>query len=108
MALTPPTVEEIGDYLGDDHSWGPDDVQSAYAAELGAQADVCRLPADGAYPKVLRDALGRRVAHNLAVRELPLGVQATISDMAVATRSVGGLDPEVRRLEGPRRKVLLG
>jgi hypothetical protein len=108
VALVVPTFAEIKAYLGDAHSWSDAAIQEAYDAELEAQADVCRLPADGAYPKVLRDALGRRVAHNLAVRELPLGVQATISDMAVATRSVGGLDPEVRRLEGPRRKVLLG
>lgn len=108
MALTPPTVEEIADYLGTSHTWGPTAVAEAYAAELGAQADTCRLPADGAYPPALVEALGRRVAHNLAVRELPLGVQATVSDMAVATRSVGGLDPEVRRLEGPHRKMLIG
>lgn len=108
MALIVPTLAEIKTYLGTAHSWDDGAIQEAYEAELEAQADVCRLPADGAYPKVLRDALGRRVAHNLAVRDLPLGVQATVSDMAVATRSVGGLDPEVRRLEGPRRKVVFG
>lgn len=108
MALIVPTLAEIKVYLGDSHTWDDAAITQAYEAELEAQADVCRLPADGDYPKVLRDALGRRVAHNLAVRDLPLGVQATISDMAVATRSVGGLDPEVRRLEGPRRKVVFG
>ena len=108
MALVVPTVTEITTYLGTSHSWETTAIQEAYDAELQAQADTCRLPADGAYPTPLRDALGRRVAHNLAVRELPLGVQATVSDMAVATRTVGGLDPEVRRLEGPYRKVLFG
>lgn len=108
MALTPPSLVEITEYLGDSHSWGSEAIAQAYAAELGAQADVCRLPADGSYPPALVDALGRRVAHNLAVRDLPLGVQATVSDMAVATRSVGGLDPEVRRLEAPHRKMLIG
>lgn len=108
MALVVPTLPEITTYLGTSHSWDATAISEAYDAELAAQADVCRLPADGAYPKPLRDALGRRVAHNLAVRELPLGVQATVSDMAVATRTVGGLDPEVRRLEGPYRKVLFG
>lgn len=108
MALTPPTPLEIDAYLGDDHSWGPDDVQSAYEAELNAQADVCRLPVDGSYPPALVEALGRRVAHNLAVRALPLGVQATVSDMSVATSRVGGADAEVRRLEGPYRKMLIG
>jgi hypothetical protein len=108
VALVVPTLPEIKTYLGTAHSWEDTAIEEAYDTELEAQADVCRLPDDGPYPKVLRDALGRRVAHNLAVRELPLGVQATISDMAVATRSVGGLDPEVQRLEGPRRKVILG
>ena len=108
MALIVPTLAEVTTYLGTSHSWADAAIAEAYDAELQAQADTCRLPADGAYPKPLRDALGRRVAHNLAVRELPLGVQATVSDMAVATRSVGGLDPEVRRLEGPYRKVLFG
>ena len=108
MALTPPTLAEVTAYLGTSHSWDDAAIAEAYEAELGAQADTCRLPADGPYPPALVDALGRRVAHNLAVRELPLGVQATVSDMAVATRTVGGLDPEVRRLEGPYRKVLFG
>lgn len=108
MALTPPTLPEITTYLGTSHSWGASAIAEAYEAEIEAQANVCRLPADGAYPKPLRDALGRRVAHNLAVRDLPLGVQATVSDMAVATRQVGGLDPEVRRLEAPYRKMLIG
>lgn len=108
MALVAPTLPEITTYLGTSHSWDASAIAEAYEAEKQAQADVCRLPADGPYPAPLRDALGRRVAHNLAVRDLPLGVQATVSDMAVATRQVGGLDPEVRRLEAPYRKMLIG
>jgi hypothetical protein len=108
MALTPPTAAEIDEYLGDDHSWGVDEVQGAYEAELNAQADACRLPADGSYPPALVEALGRRVAHNLALRALPLGVQANVSDYSVATTRVGGMDAEVRRLEGPYRKMLIG
>lgn len=108
MALTPPTPEEIDEYLGDSHSWGPLEVQGAFDAELNAQADACRLPVDGSYPPALVEALGRRVAHNLALRALPLGVQATVSDMAVATTRVAGMDAEVRRLEGPYRKMLIG
>ena len=108
MALTPPTAAEIDTYLGDDHSWGVDEIQSAYEAELNAQADACRLPVDGSYPPALVEALGRRVAHNLALRALPLGVQANVSDYSVATTRVGGMDAEVRRLEGPYRKMLIG
>lgn len=108
MALTPPTPAEIEAYLGDAISWGPTEIASALDAETAAQAAACRLPADGAYPADLIEALGRRVAHNLALRALPLGVQATVSDMAVATTRVAGMDAEVRRLEGPHRKMLVG
>jgi hypothetical protein len=109
MALTPPSPAWVADeYLGDSTSWGPDEIQGAYDAELDAQANVCRIPVDGSYPPALAEALGRRVAHNLALRALPLGVASTVSDMAVATTSVGGLDAEVRRLEAPYRKILLG
>lgn len=107
MPLTPPAVEVVETYLGDT-SWGAPEILSAYTSELGAQADVCRLPVDGVYPVALVEALCRRVAHNLALRALPLGVQASISDMSVATNRVGGLDAEVARLEAPWRKVVLG
>lgn len=107
MPLTPPAVAVVETYLGDT-SWGAPEILSAYEAEIVAQADVCRLPADGEYPTPLVEALCRRVAHNLALRALPLGVQASISDMSVATNRVGGLDAEVARLEGPYRKVLFG
>lgn len=108
MALTPPTAAEVLAYLGDTISWSNDEVQEAYEAELDAQANVCRIPADGSYPPALAEALKRRVAHNLALRALPLGVQTTASDYSVATAYVAGLDAEVRRLEAPYRKVLLG
>lgn len=108
MPVTPPTVAEIQTYLGSEISWGTPEITSAYTAELAAQADVCRLPVDGAYPAPLVEALGRRVAHNLALRGLPLGVSANITDSAVATTRVGGLDAEVARLEAPYRKVLFG
>jgi hypothetical protein len=107
MALTPPTVAEVTTYLGD-VSWGAPEITSAYTAEVAGQADVCRLPVDRAYTPAHAEALCRRVAHNLALRALPLGLQATVTDVAVATRSVGGLDAEVRRLEAPYRKALIG
>lgn len=106
---TPPGVPAVTAYLGDSHSWEPAEIAEAYAAELAAQANACRIPtADVPYPDDLAEALKRRVAHNLALRALPLGVQANVSDMAVQTTRVGGMDAEVRRLEGPWRKVLFG
>jgi hypothetical protein len=62
----------------------------------------------GAYPEDLTEALYRRVAHNLSMRALPLGIQANISEMAVSTTRVGGLDAEVARLEAPYRKRVVG
>lgn len=56
----------------------------------------------------LNEALFRRVAHNLALRTLPLGVQASLAEGAVATTRVGGTDAEVRRLEAPFRRRTVG
>lgn len=104
-----PIVTEAIEYLGDDVSWSPEVIESAFAAEKAAQRSVCKVPADDAvWPEDLTEALFRRVAHNLALRALPLGLQANISEAAVATTRVGGTDAEVRRLEGPYRKRTVG
>jgi hypothetical protein len=112
---TPPDLSAVKTYLGSDHSWSDPEISSALASETAAQVRVVRFPPDPdapaaplPYPADLAEALCRRVAHNLALRALPLGVQATISEMAVATTSVGGTDAEVRRLERPHRKLVLG
>lgn len=110
MALVP-DVTAVRLYLGENAgSWQDPEISAALAAEIGDQAARCRIPtaADGGIPDALAEAILRRVAHNLAVRALPLGVQATITDMAVATTNVGGLDAEVRRLEAPYRKRVVG
>lgn len=108
---TPPTLPDVLGYLGADHSWSDEDVQAALVAEQAAQAAVVRFPADPAppaeplpYPADIAEALFRRVAHNLAVRALPLGVQATVTDAAALATYVGGTDAEVRRLELPYKK----
>jgi len=81
------------------------EVGTALEAETAAQARACRVPAPDAYwPADLAEALCRRVARNLAMRNLPLAVQ--MSEMG-GTR-IGSIDPEVRRLEAPYRKVVLG
>jgi len=112
---TPPSIADVNAYLGTEHSWTPAQVSAALAAETAAQARACRLPADPPapaaptpYPADLAEALCRRVAHNLALRALPLGVSANISEMSVATTKVGGTDAEVRRLEAPYRKLVIG
>lgn len=108
---TPPDLNDVLDYLGADRSWDSAQVGAALVAETAAQAAVVRFPADPpspaaplTYPPDLAEALFRRVAHNLAVRALPLGVQATITDAAALNTYVGGTDAEVKRLEAPYRK----
>jgi hypothetical protein len=111
---TAPDLAAVKAYLGDSGSWDDDAIDAARLAEIGNQSAMCRLPVDPdpesplPYPADLAEALCRRVAHNLALRALPLGVQANVSDMSVATTRVGGMDAEVRRLEGPYRKLPVG
>jgi hypothetical protein len=106
-------------YAGGEGSWD-DDHGSAFAAEKLAQGRACRIPmvlSDpddpdselvASYPDDLAEALGRRVVVNLANRGLPLGVQIEQTDVGVAGVRVGGLDREVRRLETPFKRVVLG
>lgn len=104
-----PVLADVKVYLGTGHSWTDAQLTSALAAEKAAQSRVCRVPADvDVWPSDLAEALFRRVAHNLALRALPLGVQASITDAAVATNRVGGTDAEVARLEAPWRRLVVG
>lgn len=103
-----PDVEDATAYLGPSGaSWDEETISDALAAETAAQRGNCRVPADPALlPDDLREALLRRVAANLARRQLgPLpGLQG---DAEVST-VVPARDPEVRRLEGPWRKLVFG
>lgn len=93
---TMPTVEEVAAELGR----VPATIQDAYDAEVSDQARRCRVTT---YNAALAAALVRRVQRSMAMRNLPLGV--TLDENAVR---VGSIDPEVRRLEGPYRKVVIG
>ncbi|MBQ1042369.1 hypothetical protein KBX03_07605 [Micromonospora sp. C72] len=101
-----PTVADVYVYLGGDgaQSWSDAERQDALDAEAAAQRAVCRVPA--AYPADLRQALLRRVARNLAMRQLPLGVLQ--GDAEIGGGIMPGRDPEVRRLEAPYRKLVIG
>lgn len=106
---SPPTLETVTGLLGDDVTATPDEIAAAYAEEVEAQATACRLPeADPApaYPVALAGALRRRVAVNLALRALPLAAAGTLPDPS--TVSGVAADPEVRRLEGPHRRMPVG
>jgi hypothetical protein len=78
---------------GLDVVWEAEEIEGALSAERAAQARDCAVPQD--YPDDLREALLRRVAHNLAMRKLPLGIAGDgIDALRVSSR-----DPEVYRLE---------
>lgn len=98
-----PEWDDVEDYLGET-SWSSDEVQDALDAEKAAQRAVCRIPAS--YPADLREALFRRVARNLAMRANPLGIAAGDADGGAVR--LPGRDPEVRRLEAPWRRLVVG
>lgn len=97
MSTSVPTLEEVATRL----SKSEDAVNDAYEAERADQANRCRIDP---YAVPLAEALHRRVARNLAMRNVPLGV---VMDEAGGTR-IGSADPEVRRLEGAYRRVVIG
>lgn len=106
--MTKPDAAAVLAYIGSNGQWDEDEVTSALSAEEAAQAAVCRIPTDAAaWPADLAEALCRRVVANLARRNLPLGLNVAISEAAVQTTRLG-MDQEVRRLEGPWRRLVVG
>lgn len=100
-----PTVDDVADYLREDAaSWETTELQDALDAEAAAQMARCRLSA--VYPADLRQALLRRVQRNLALRALPLAVLQ--GDAEAGSTVLPGNDPEVRRLEAPHRRLVVG
>lgn len=85
-------------------SWSDEAIAETLDAEAAAQRNVCRV--DAVYPADLRMALLRRVQCNLARRSMALG--APRGDAEAGPVFVPGRDPEVRRLEGPYRKLVMG
>ena len=101
----PRTLADVTAYLGADAAsqWSDAELTSALTAEAGAQATRVKAAALMGVPDV-DEALMRRVARNLAMRKVPLGIAASEIE---ATR-VSGTDPEIRRLEAPYRRVVVG
>ncbi|HEY3516610.1 MAG TPA: hypothetical protein VGL98_06140 [Gammaproteobacteria bacterium] len=99
-----PDLDDVLNYLGWTEDNDNDDAATALATESAAQRRVCRIGAT--YPDDLRGALYRRVARNLALKGLPLAVLR--GDAESGDTVLPGRDPEVRRLEGPHRKLVAG
>lgn len=104
---TEPTRDDVRDYIGTtNHSDAA--IDSALATEIAAQARVCRLGEDpDPYTDDLLEALLRRVQRLLEMRSKPLGYQDTMTEFGPSSSRVGP-DPEIRRLEGPYRKLVIG
>lgn len=85
-------------------SWEDDAIQGALTAETVAQRKACKIPAD--YSADLAEALCRRVARNLAARQVPIA-QITSFEGGQQVSRVPTWDSEVRRLEGPYLKAVL-
>jgi hypothetical protein len=98
-----PTLAVVKDYLGTTSATDAE-ITAALAAETAAQDAVCRVEAY--YPPDLAEALKRRVARNLALRGIPLAVLQ--GDAEGGSLVLPRLDVEVRRLEGPHRKLIAG
>lgn len=102
-----PDLTEVKAYLSTNGNTSTPDasITEALDAEAAAQRAVCYVPP--VYPDDLREALKRRVARNLAARAVPVAQVTTFEGGGTATR-VPRTDPEVIRLEGPYRKVVVG
>ena len=98
-----PDVNAVITYL-DGTSYPADEIERALAAETAAQAKVCRVPDDpDDMEDDLAEALCRRVARNLAMRAQPRMTVPGDQPVIIPSR-----DPEVRRLEAPFRKLVMG
>jgi hypothetical protein len=96
-------LDDLKTYLGHDaDQWDDDALLGALAAETADQASRLRVPTPR--PASVSEALWRRVARNLAMRTLPLG----LTQSETGSMYLGSRDPEVRRLEAPYRKVVVG
>lgn len=99
-------LDDLKDYLGPSAgAWDDPVLVGVLATETAAQAARCR--AISPVPADLAEALLRRCQRNLALRALPLGLTDVSGD--AGNRSfVPGSDPEVRRLEAPYRRLVVG
>lgn len=98
-----PAISDLDNYMVT-HSFTDDQLQEALDAEAAAQRRVCKVPA--AYPADLRSALLRRGQFHLAMMKYKVGIIGADNPDVDPTRV--GFDSEVRRLEGPYRRLVFG
>lgn len=99
-----PTVAEYKDYVKQDFgSWSDAEIEETLDVEASAQRKVCRVGA--VIDPDLRSALLRRVRVNFSRRGQPVLVTV---DSEGNNTFLPINDPEVRRLERPFRKLVMG
>lgn len=104
--MSTPDVDDIKDYL-EENSWTDEQIQGALDAESLAQQRVCVVPDDpDDMPADMAEALKRRVQRNLALRGQPALTIPGAEDGAPVI--LPSRDAEVRRLEAPFRKLVMG
>jgi hypothetical protein len=106
--MAAPTAETVLEYLGDTE-YTEDEIGAALASAQAAQKARCRVPADDAeWPADLVEALCRRTHRALTLRALPLGLIPNAADDGQAATTRVGTDTEVRALEAPWRRLVVG
>lgn len=92
-------LAEVKAYLGDVTATDAQ-IADAILVEQAAQARRCRTDP---YGVDLRGALLRRIARNLAARQVPIAQIGSFDGVALGLRVTTG-DPEIDRLEAPYRR----
>lgn len=98
------TLSEAKAYL-DNPSYTDDEVQFALDAETAAQRRACVIPET--VPADLKNALLRRVQRNLAVKPVTLVTYNSFEGGSTSQR-IPSVDVEIRRLEAPYRRLVMG
>jgi hypothetical protein len=99
-----PALDDVRAWIGVPETAVSDEqLQTVIDAEMGAQAQVCRVDPWAAQ---LTQAIYRRVGREVAAMALPLGVIG--SDAEFGGANLPRFDAEIERLERPFRLVILG
>lgn len=109
-----PSLEDVTEALGTDHSWTDAEIARAYDSERANQAKRVRYPdptdtdPDPDWPADLVEALQLRIEQHLAAARLPLGFQTTLTNSGSATVTVQDSTAKIRGLEAGHRRWAVG